>query len=163
MTRGASASEEAQDPYSFCSPPSSTQKKDPPRTDGQHQTADTPRVRVLVVDDDEAVRKADAIRLRRLGHEATTCSCPQRALQIIETTPDAVDLVLTDQAMPKMDGLTLAQTIRERGCDIPVVIMSGYSSDLTTANVEAAGVQAVLRKPFGVKEVTAVMEKVSCR
>lgn len=118
-------------------------------------------LRILIVDDNAAVRRADSIRLQRLGHDTTTCSCARQALQMINASPDTVDLVLTDQVMPRMDGLTLARHVRDTNAGVRVVIMSGHSTHLTTERAEAAGVDAILWKPFGTEEVSTVLDTIA--
>ena len=115
---------------------------------------------VLIVDDNRDVREVDALRLERLGHEATICADSQEALALLAANPDAYDLILADQVMPHGTGLQLARRLQEEPVDIPFVIMSGYSADLTPEAVEAAGVQAVLRKPFRTREVIEMLREV---
>lgn len=117
-------------------------------------------LRVLIVDDNRDVRQADALRLERLGHKATICADPREALALCTADPDAYDLVLADQVMSHGTGLQLARRLQEESVDIPFVIMSGYSADLTPEAVEAAGVQAVLWKPFRAREVTEMLREV---
>lgn len=125
-----------------------------------HRSTVPRTLRILIVDDDPDVREADALRLRRLGHEATVCADPARALESIATHPHRYHLILTDQVMPDITGLDLARKLRKQGSTTPIVIMSGYSADLTVENLEAAGVQATLRKPFGTDELAATVDTV---
>jgi CheY-like chemotaxis protein len=118
------------------------------------------RLHVLIVDDDRHVREVDALRLRRMGHDATICADPQKALALVDADPDAFDLLVTDQVMAGLTGLDLAERVRDRGYDVPVVIMSGFSADLTAENVRAAGVHKVLHKPFGDEEWTSVLQSI---
>jgi CheY-like chemotaxis protein len=115
---------------------------------------------VLIIDDEPNVRKVDAMRLRRRGHKATVCAGPIQALNRIEAAPSTYDVVITDQVMPRMSGLDLTRTLRDRNCRIPVVITSGFSSKLTPENVQDAGAQAVIRKPFSTADIFGVLAKV---
>lgn len=133
----------------------------PEQLASSHDDGSGAPLRILVVDDDAAVRRADSIRLQRLGHDTTTCSCARQALQIIHTSPDTVDLILTDQVMPEMDGLTLARRVRDTDAGVRVVIMSGHCAGLTTGRAEAAGADAILWKPFGTEEVSTVLDAIA--
>ena len=115
------------------------------------------RPHILVVDDDPGVRDADALRLRRLGYETTVCEDGLRALALLDRNPGTFDLLLVDQEMPGLGGLDLAARISDREVNIPVVIMSGYSSDLTPENISSAKVEAVLMKPFNTDDMRSVL------
>ena len=108
---------------------------------------DDARGHVLFVEDDEQVTELETIRLRRLGYEVTTRSNGKAALDTLMEAETPVDLVLTDYAMPKMNGLELAQELRRRGIDVPIVLMSGFSAQVSEDDVQKAGVSEFLRKP----------------
>ena len=82
--------------------------------------------RVLVVDDDPIVASGTAAMLEDLGHIATEVSSGDAALQLLGSEP-AVDLVITDHAMPGMTGTELAAYIRRRWPELPIVIATGYA------------------------------------
>jgi CheY-like chemotaxis protein len=69
-------------------------------------------------------------------------------LQAFRAEPKRFDLVLTDETMPELTGTELACEIRRVRPDIPVILMSGYSSALLSERAQAAGVIDVLRKPL---------------
>jgi len=113
---------------------------------------------ILFVDDDAQVIELEAIRLRRLGYKVTTRQSSRAALDALSATPHAYDLVLTDYAMPEMTGLDLATSVRENGLDLPIVLMSGFSAQVSEADVKAAGVQHFLRKPVGSGELKTALQ-----
>jgi signal transduction histidine kinase len=82
--------------------------------------------RVLVVDDDPIVASGTAAMLEDLGHVATEVCSGDAALQLLGSEP-AIDLVITDHAMPGMTGTELAACIRRRWPDLPIVIATGYA------------------------------------
>jgi PAS domain S-box-containing protein len=84
-----------------------------------------PALVVLAVDDDDLVLENTAAMLEDLGHTALVASSARAALDILEATP--VQVVITDQAMPGMTGLQLAQEIRTRRPDLPVALATGYA------------------------------------
>jgi len=85
-----------------------------------------PSSRILVVDDDKAVRVAVQVNLSKAGFEVQVARSPEQALEILRQTPH--DLVLTDVQMPGTTGLELLSSVRERHPDVQVVVMTGYGS-----------------------------------
>lgn len=81
--------------------------------------------RILVVEDEEMVREVVQTMLERLGHEVTTASSAEDALE----QKASFELLLTDVIMPGMSGRGLAEEMRRRNPDLKVVFMSGYSAD----------------------------------
>ena len=78
------------------------------------------RPRILVVDDEEAVRTAVSLNLRRGGMEVLLANSAEEALDQLASHP--VDLVLTDVKMPGANGLELLTTIRKKRPELPVVV-----------------------------------------
>jgi PAS domain S-box-containing protein len=81
---------------------------------------------ILAVDDDGLVLMNTTAMLEDLGHRVIEATSGQRALKLLENEP-AVDLVITDQAMPQMTGLQLAGEIRARRPALPIIIATGYA------------------------------------
>ncbi|MGG5819035.1 PAS domain-containing protein [Falsiroseomonas sp. HW251] len=81
---------------------------------------------VLVVDDDPLISSGTVAMLEDLGHTATEAHSAQRALEMLESDP-VFDIVVTDHAMPAMTGVTLANEIRKRWPQIPVLLATGYA------------------------------------
>ena len=104
------------------------------------------RRRHVLFADDEAGLAAIVQRLLLLeGFEVTICSGGEEALAKFD--PDEHDLVLTDYGMPDLTGLQVAAAVRRRSPNTPVVLVTGWGSDLD-ANAPPAGVTAVISKPF---------------
>ncbi len=82
--------------------------------------------RILLVDDDDSVREVVAEHLRDLGHAVVMAGDAQGALDLL-ARGSTFDLVLADFAMPGMTGADLVNRMRERSCDIPVMLISGYA------------------------------------
>lgn len=100
-------------------------------------------VRVLVVDDDPLVLSATAAMLEDLDFAVTEASSGAEALKILESSA-AIDVVLTDQAMPGMTGIQLAAIILERWPSLPVILGTGYAE----LPAEARPDMVRLGKPF---------------
>jgi len=85
-----------------------------------------PCCRILVVDDDAIILAGTVDMLEELGHAVVEAPSGPDALTLLDSGP-AVDLVITDQAMPGMTGVELIERIRLRWPDLPVIIASGYA------------------------------------
>lgn len=108
---------------------------------------------ILLVDDELEVVKALEQMLKKIGYVVTAELSSQRTLETIEKNPDSFDLLLTDQTMPQMTGMTLAKKVLNIRPDFPIIICSGYSSQLTQENLNAIGVKDFLHKPITIKEL----------
>jgi DNA-binding response OmpR family regulator len=114
----------------------------------RHETvkARPDRRRHVLFADDEAGLAAIVQRLMMLeGFDVTICSGGEEALAKFD--PDEHDLVLTDYGMPDLTGLQVAAAVRRRSPTTPVVLVTGWGSDLDS-NAPPAGVTAVVSKPF---------------
>jgi CheY-like chemotaxis protein len=103
---------------------------------------------VMIVDDERALVALAEETLAKLGYEPVGFDSSIAALQAFRAEPKRFDLVLTDETMPELTGTELACEIRRVRPDIPVILMSGYSSALLSERAQAAGVIDVLRKPL---------------
>jgi len=103
--------------------------------------------RVLVVDDEAIVGELMAELLASRGLDVTVKSDPVEAMRWFDEAPERVDLVLTDQTMPRMTGLELAQRLTAERPDLPVVLYTGYADDVGPGELRRHGVAAQLRKP----------------
>ena len=112
--------------------------------------------RILVVDDDEALRESLAMLLAAEGYEvATACDAPA-ALACLETP---VDVVLCDVRMPGMDGLELLPELIRRLPGAPVLLMSAYGSGDLAVEALKRGAFDYLAKPFQPAEVLLAIKK----
>jgi CheY-like chemotaxis protein len=102
---------------------------------------------ILVVDDERSILRLESVRLRRLGHDVTTCPRARAALQAFQSAPTGFDLLITDFQMPGMSGLELASALRDKGFERPILLMSGYRPGIPEADVRRAGIDEVLTKP----------------
>ena len=108
---------------------------------------------ILLVDDDAQVLDLESMRLEHMGYTVTAVDRADDARAALNDAPEAFDLVLTDYAMPGLNGLDLIQALRNDGHDQPIVLMSGFSARVSADEVHAAGAQAYLRKPVGTREL----------
>jgi PAS domain S-box-containing protein len=84
---------------------------------------------VLIVEDEESVRTMMARTLELEGYEILEASDGQEALELVEGRKEAVDLIITDLAMPQLNGRELADRVGRSRPDLPVLFISGYTDD----------------------------------
>jgi len=101
------------------------------------------RLCVLVVDDDSLVLTSTGLLLEDLGHRVISSTSGAQALELFGSTPD-IDLVITDMAMPQMNGAQLAHAIRTMRPEVPIVLATGYAERLEGFALELPR----LSKPF---------------
>ncbi len=102
--------------------------------------------KVLVVDDDPAVRKSFDRVLSGKGYAVITAENGEEALR--KLSEEKYDLVYSDIRMPGMSGLEVAEKVRARRPWTPVVIITGYGTDIAEERAKAAGVSKFLHKPL---------------
>jgi two-component system cell cycle sensor histidine kinase/response regulator CckA len=101
--------------------------------------------RVLLVEDNAAVRQALERLLRRLGYDVTTAASAEEAEGLAFT--QSFPLLLTDMMLPGISGADLAERLRQRRPDIQVILMSGYTEDQAIRRRAAHGSLRFLQKP----------------
>jgi len=99
---------------------------------------------ILVVDDDDGVRQIAVMILKLKGHETLAASNGLEALMVYSSYRHDVDLVLTDVDMPGMNGIELANRVRDRDPSKKVLLMSGRA----VAGIKGADAYPMLAKPF---------------
>ncbi|HEY3276785.1 MAG TPA: response regulator [Syntrophorhabdaceae bacterium] len=116
--------------------------------------------RILVVDDEDLLVELNRQRLNRLGYEVVATTSSKEALEIFREEPDTFDLVVTDFTMPHMTGMDLAmELLRLRG-NIPIIICTGYSEDISPTKAKEAGIQAFLMKPLENREMAEAVRHI---
>jgi CheY-like chemotaxis protein len=124
-----------------------------PKDEEMH--ADRGSLVVLAVDDDPLVLLNTVAMLEDFGHEVFSASSGQKALDILRGE-DRVDVVITDQAMPHMTGVQLADAIAKDWPDLPVILATGYAE---IREGTAAGLRK-LNKPFTQGELAIALADV---
>jgi excisionase family DNA binding protein len=112
------------------------------------------RPRVLIVDDEQSVRDLVAKTLTMADYDVDTAPDGPSALDRLNGTE--YDLLITDLKMPGMDGLSVIREVRRRSTEIPIVIITGYSTEASAIEAINLGVSGYLTKPFRLPRVLAV-------
>jgi DNA-binding response OmpR family regulator len=122
------------------------------RTAGQVAGAgDGPGGRVLVVDDDAAIRRSLGRALRLRGFAVTEADGGAAALDLLERTPP--DILVLDISMPDVDGIEVCRTLRDGGSDLPVLVLSALDEVADRVAGLQAGADDYLVKPFALEEL----------
>ena len=116
-------------------------------------------VRILFVDDDDAVRRVVGAMLERLSATAAVVSSPLEALRLVREDADRFDVLVTDLTMPEMTGHQLFLRVRELSPALPVVIISGDSLDTKIAACLEQGARGFLPKPFTVARFAQAIQE----
>ena len=109
--------------------------------------------RILFVDDEQGIAKMATHMLTSLGYEPVVTSSSLKALEMFEENPDSFDILVTDQVMPELTGSELAMKLRATRPELPVVICSGFSAQLTPEKAEDLGINEFLIKPIARQEL----------
>jgi diguanylate cyclase (GGDEF)-like protein len=113
--------------------------------------------RVLIVDDDEAVRNTMNEYIQTAGYSSETVSCAEEALELMEK--DNFQVVITDIILPSMGGLELTKTIKENK-DADVIVMTGYSDDYSYEEAINIGASDFVIKPVRLEELLLRLKRV---
>jgi len=114
--------------------------------------------RVLVVDDDPLIRRSLSETLREEGLDVTVADDGEHALALFQSA--APDVVLSDVRMPRMDGLALLATIRERAPSVDVILMTAFDDMPTVVAAMRGGAVEFLVKPVDLHELRALVDRV---
>ena len=104
--------------------------------------------RVLVVDDEENLVDMGRQMLEGLGYEVVTRTSSIEALELFKTRPDRFDLVITDMTMHNLTGDKLALKLAKIRPDIPIILSTGFSHEITEEKAKEMGIKAFLFKPI---------------
>ena len=123
--------------------------------------------RILVVDDEESILTLSRRILERAGYEVLVASDGREALGVFMRHRAEVSLVMTDLAMPGMNGFTLVWALRRSKPDLRVMVATGQGTEANLRELELMGVREVLMKPFSSRQLLetvarALAEPVHC-
>ena len=123
----------------------------------------TVKTKVLIVDDETAIRRFLRTALDAHGYEVHEAGTGVEALEVLQELEGKVDIVVSDVVMPEMDGPTLLGELRKRQPDIKFVFVSGYAEDAFAKNLPADAQFGFLPKPFSLKQLATVVKDMLAR
>jgi CheY-like chemotaxis protein len=109
-----------------------------PRGKGEH---------ILIVDDEPFCLDVVREHISRLGYRVTTCKNGLEARDMIRENPGRFDLLITDQTMPGMTGVQLAEEMMREGSSLPIILCTGYSDTITESTMADHGIRTLIMKP----------------
>ena len=115
---------------------------------------------ILFIDDETALLDIGQQMLDRLGYHVVTKSSSLEALELFQAGPDKFDLVITDMTMPNMTGDKLAQKMMFIRPDLPVILCTGYSHQITEEKAKSIGVKEFIFKPIAIEELARAIRNV---
>ncbi|MGE4371772.1 MAG: ATP-binding protein [Xanthobacter sp.] len=113
--------------------------------------------RILLVEDEDAVRAFASRALAARGYEVVTAACGVEALEVMQNLEQPVNLVISDVVMPEMDGPTLLRELRAKDPSLKVIFMSGYAEEAFSRNLPPDEHFSFLPKPFSLKQLVAAV------
>lgn len=108
---------------------------------------------ILLVEDEDTVRKVIQRLLRKLGYRVVAASDAEEAIRIFEERDEELDLVLTDVVMPGLTGVEMAQVLKKRRPEMKFLFTSGYTSKELGGSPQAPP-EPFLPKPFSMEELS---------
>jgi CheY-like chemotaxis protein len=114
--------------------------------------------RILIAEDEDALRALTARGLAGAGHEVLTAADGGEALDCLVREGGRFDLLLTDIKMPVMDGIALALSVARDYPELTILLMTGYADQRERASNLSALIHDVVTKPFSLAEIRAAVE-----
>ena len=121
------------------------------------QNTDDTKLKLLLVDDDRAVRETVATFLERLGHEVIQGTNGREGLELYASSK--VDIVISDIMMPDIDGLEFLRALNEQGEDVELIFITGHGDLQTAVDALREGAFDFFTKPVRLEELTAALER----
>jgi CheY-like chemotaxis protein len=117
------------------------------------------REHVMVVDDDAAVATVTQRTLERAGYRVTMRTSSREALALFQAEPQPCDVLLTDQTMPELTGLQLAEAVHAMRPALPIVLTTGFADVPDVGRRRALGIREVLMKPANPRDLTLAVRQ----
>ncbi|HIU69148.1 MAG: response regulator transcription factor [Clostridiales bacterium] len=116
--------------------------------------------KVLVAEDEEAIREFIVINLRRSGYDVVQADNGRTALELYEASGGDIDVAILDIMMPEMDGLTLCKELRKRSADFGIIMLSAKTQEMDKVTGLLFGADDYVTKPFSPSELMARVDAV---
>jgi PAS domain S-box-containing protein len=116
--------------------------------------------RILFVDDEKALADIGKRILEHLGYCVTATTSSTDAFEIFRTQPDMFDLIITDYTMPLMTGTDLAEKAMHIRPDIPVILCTGFTEQITEEQAREMNIRAFVLKPLNLRDMAGIVKSV---
>jgi len=113
--------------------------------------------RILVIDDEQPIAQLIQDALSAEGHNVDVAVSAREGLKMADVSD--YDLVLTDLGMPDMSGWEVAERIREKDPDLPVVLVTGWGTTIDDDEVARSGIVGVVHKPFEIRDLVETVHR----
>lgn len=114
---------------------------------------------ILLIDDELPIVEMIQPMLERLGYRVTSITDAMDAIRVFSESPDSFDLILTDQTMPEMTGIELAEKVLSIRESMPIILCTGYSETISPETAKAAGIREFVMKPITKKEMSHAIRR----
>ena len=111
--------------------------------------------KLLLVEDEAAIREFEAINLQRAGYVAVQAGSGEEALEIYDMEPDSFDIALLDISMPGMDGFELCKELRKRSQFLGIIMLTARTQEMDKISGLMLGADDYITKPFSPSELLA--------
>lgn len=111
--------------------------------------------RILIAEDEEAIREFEAINLKRVGYTVVETGSGEEALEIYDSDPEGFDIALLDISMPGMDGFTLCKELRKRSETLGIIMLTARTQEMDKISGLMIGADDYITKPFSPTELLA--------
>ena len=115
--------------------------------------------RVLLIDDEVDIVHVNRQMLERLGYRVSAYSDSREAVVVFEADPHAVDLVITDMTMPGLTGDQVVRAVHDRRPDLPIIMCTGFSENITPEKAQALGARKLMMKPLLVGDLARTIRE----
>ena len=114
---------------------------------------------ILFVDDEAIVARMGKRTLSQLGYTVTMMTNSKEALLTFAEDPVRFDIVITDQTMPGLTGVSLAREMLAIRPDLPIILTTGYNEEVDERCSRAAGIKRYVRKPIEIRVLAQIIEQ----
>lgn len=133
-----------------------------PMEEEKEEASSSPRKEhILFVDDEPAVVEMIKKMLERMGCRVTALTDGSEALKVFMENPNSFDLIITDQTMPDMTGVALAQKVLAVRKDMSIILCTGYSEMVSPEKAQEIGIREFVMKPITKKDMAQAISRVS--
>lgn len=118
--------------------------------------------KILVVEDESAIREFVVINLKRAGYDTIEADCGEKALELFQSESD-IHVVLLDIMMPGIDGFAVCKQIRAQNPKVGIIMLSAKSQEMDKVSALMTGADDYMTKPFSPSELLARVDSLNRR